>query len=97
MENNTKKICVELNEYNAELGRTVEAMLSPDYNERFRAEYYQLDARYRKLDAMLAKAHAGTLEFTLTCPVNLLEWQLEVMGHYLAILERRAILEGVSL
>lgn len=92
-----KNICVELNEPQAELGRTVKAMLSPDYKERFRAEYYQLATRHRKLDAMLAKARAGTLEFTPTCPVKLLEEQLEVMDRYLAILEYRASLEGVAL
>ena len=97
MENNVKKICVELNEYNAELGRTVEAMLSPDYKERFRAEYYQLATRRRKLRTMIDKFHAGTLEFTPKCPIEMLEDQFKVMDRYLVILEYCSFLEGVPL
>lgn len=92
-----KNICVELNEPQAELGRTVKAMLSPDYKERFRAEHRQLLIRRAKLEAMLKKMMEGTLDFTPTCPLELLNYQLGVMSEYLSILEQRAYIEGVAL
>lgn len=47
-----------------ELRDTVTMMNSPDYRERFRAEYAQMVIRYRKLDAMLKKWDEGNLDFT---------------------------------
>ena len=38
-----------------ELKDTVELMISSDYNDRFTAEYVQLDIRINKLKAMLEK------------------------------------------
>lgn len=38
-----------------ELKETVELMLSNDYKERFKAEYYQLKIRIDRLDNMLSK------------------------------------------
>ena len=35
------------------LNETVELMLSSDYKDRFKAEYYQLEYRYNKLKKML--------------------------------------------
>lgn len=92
-----KNICVELNEPQTELGRTVSMMLSPDYKERFRGEYRLLLIRRSKLETMLEKMCEGTLEFTPTCPFELLKDQLDVMSEYLSILEQRAKLEGVNL
>jgi hypothetical protein len=91
-----KNICVELNEPQAELGRTVRMMLSPDYKERFRAEYTQLLIRRAKLEDMLEKMADGTLDFTPTCPFELLKEQLDIMSEYLSILEARAKLERVT-
>ncbi|MBQ8388812.1 MAG: hypothetical protein IJX46_07805 [Clostridia bacterium] len=71
-------------------------MLSPDYKERFRAEYTQLLIRRAKLEAMLEKMVEGTLDFTPTCPFELLKEQLDVMSEYLSILEARAKIEGVT-
>ena len=42
---------------------TVDLMISPDYKERFRAEYYQLKLRYNKLKAMLKDWEDGALTF----------------------------------
>ena len=42
-------------------------MLSEDYKERFKAEYYQLVNRYKNLKAMLEKWDNGTLGFTPDC------------------------------
>lgn len=82
---------------NDPLGDTVSGMLSPDYKERFKAEYYQTKIRYTKLHNMLIKADAGTLEFTPTCPLDLLRDQKANMGKYLYCLEVRAQIEGVEL
>lgn len=80
-----------------ELKDTIEMMNSEDYKERFKAEYHQLLIRARKLMDMLEKHKAGTLPFTLTCPRELLETQLEFMAGYLGVLCVRAELEGVIL
>ena len=77
--------------------QTVEGMLSPDYKERFKAEYKQTKIRYDKLHAMLVKADAGKLEFEPTCPLDLLRRQAQAMGQYLYCLEVRAQMEGVEL
>lgn len=77
--------------------KTVSFMLSPDYKERFKAEYQQTKIRYDKLHAMLVKADAGKLEFEPTCPLDLLRRQAAAMGQYLYCLEVRAQMEGVEL
>ena len=76
-----------------ELKETIEMMQSADYKERFIAEYRQLKIRYTKLHNMLVKADAGTLDFTPTCPLDLLREQKALMG----TLEVRAQIEGVDL
>lgn len=80
-----------------ELKETIEMMQSADYKERFIAEYRQLKIRYTKLHNMLVKADAGTLDFTPTCPLDLLREQKALMGKYLYTLEVRAQIEGVDL
>ena len=68
-----------------------------DYKERMVEEYRQAKDRYDKLHKMLVKYDAGTLDFTLTCPVELLRKQAYHMGNYLNVLEIRAEIEGVAL
>ena len=68
-----------------------------DYKGRMKAEYKELKDRYNKLHKMLVKYDAGKLEFTPTCPIELLKEQAAVMGRYLYILEIRSIIEGVDL
>lgn len=80
-----------------ELKDTIEMMQSNDYKERFKAEYHQTKERYNKLHKMLTKADAGTLEFTLTCPIELLKEQKAAMGGYLYCLEIRAEMEKIDL
>ncbi len=67
------------------------------YKERMIEEYKQLKERYNKLHRLLVKYDAGTLDFTLNCPVDLLRRQAEAMWDYLYILEVRAEIEGVPL
>ena len=80
-----------------EIKDTIEMMQSADYKERFMAEYHQTKIRYEKLHKMLIKADAGTLNFTPTCPLDLLREQKANMGKYLYCLEVRAEIEGVDL
>ena len=80
-----------------ELTDTVELMISADYKDRFKAEYYQIEIRYNKLKAMCEKWDQGELDFTPTCPRALYSIQIQAMGTYLATLANRAELEGIEL
>ena len=80
-----------------ELKDTVDLMLSSDYKERFKAEYYQLEIRYNKLESMVKKWDEGKLDFTPTCPRIIYDDQLNYMRDYLRVLEERADLENVEL
>ena len=80
-----------------ELKETVELMTSTDYKERFKAEYEQVKIRFEKLKAMLDKWDNGTLEFTPTCNRGIYNFQIKVMGEYIACLETRAVIENIEL
>lgn len=80
-----------------ELKDTVDMMLSDDYKERFKAEYYQTKIRYDKLFNMVAKLKSGTLDFKPTCGVELFEKQLECMQLYICALAMRANIENITL
>ena len=79
------------------LENTVDLMLSPDYKERFIAEYFQVRIRYNKLVAMVEKWDRGELPFNPTCPRSTYDLQLSAMKDYLAVLEARAVMEGIEL
>lgn len=80
-----------------ELKETVKMMSSSDYKERFKAEYYQVVIRYQKLKAMLQKWDNGELNFNPTCPRSTYNMQIKAMTDYIAVLEARAVMEGVEL
>lgn len=80
-----------------ELKDTVDMMLSPDYKERFKAEYHQTKKRYEGLHKMCIKYEAGTLDFTPNCSLVLLKAQKMYMGNYLRCLELRAEIERIVL
>lgn len=80
-----------------DLKDTVELMNSEDYKERFKAEYVQAKIRYDKLDAMTVKYEAGTLNFTPSCPLELLKEQKKYMGNYIRTLRIRAEIEKIDL
>ena len=79
------------------LKNTVDLMLSDNYKDRFRAEYYQTKERYQCLHLMIIKYEAGTLDFQPDCPLELLKRQAKAMGEYLYVLEMRAHLEEIDL
>ena len=76
---------------------TIKLMTSDDYKKRFKAEYIQLEIRCEKLESMIEKYKAGTLDFETDCPIELLEKQLEHMREYLWLLEERSFIEGIAL
>lgn len=76
---------------------TVEMMNSPDYKERFKAEYLQLKIRMNGLSAMLDKYKAGTLDFKPSCSYELLEGQHRAMKWYADYLEARAYIEKIDI
>ena len=80
-----------------ELKETFEMMNSTDYKERFKAEYCQVVIRYRKLKAMLDKWDNGELNFNPTCPRSTYNMQINAMTDYIAVLEARAVMEGIML
>lgn len=80
-----------------ELKDTVELMNSNDYKERFKAEYLQTKIRCDKLEKMLIKYEAGTLEFTPSCDISILDDQLYYMQNYLRMLRIRAEIENIDL
>lgn len=80
-----------------ELKDTVQQMLSEDYKDRFKAEYYQVKIRYDKLVDMLDRWDKGQLLFSPTCPRELLWRQVTVMEDYMDLLIERSIAEGIDL
>ena len=80
-----------------ELKETVDLMLSPDYKERFKAEYYQVKIRHDKLMTLIKKWDNNELDFVPTCSKALLLIQAQYMEMYMEALEIRAEKEGVEL
>ena len=80
-----------------ELRDTARMMDSEDYKERFKAEYYQNVIRYKKLAAMLEKWDKGGLDFEPVCPRSTYNMQVKAMTDYIAVLEARAVMEGIEL
>ena len=80
---------------------TKDPMTSPDYRQRFFAEYWQTRIRYERLRQFIAKIGAGKATNSKfvnhDCPLDLLKKQLKSMDEYLSILEMRAIIENVDL
>ena len=76
---------------------TTKLMNSTDYRERFIAEYNQLVIRYRGLRNMLNKWDMNELEFKPTCPRSTYNMQIKAMTDYIAVLEARAVMEGIIL
>jgi hypothetical protein len=80
-----------------QLKNTIKLMLSDDFKERFKAEYYQLNKRIAGLQGMLINYKQGTLDFTPNCSYELLYTQLVYMEGYRNILEERAKIENIDL
>lgn len=81
----------------SKLPSTAVLMQSFDYKERFIAEYKQLVIRYRGLVRMVNQWDKGELSFNPTCPRSTYNSQLKAMSDYMAVLEARAVMEGIEL
>lgn len=79
------------------LSQTTDMMCSDKYDERFKAEYYQLKIRYKSLCEIINKYYNGTLAFKLSCNINILTKQVIIMQDYINILQLRAGVEGIEL
>ena len=80
-----------------ELIDTVELMNSKDYIDRFKAEYYQLDIRIKKLKIFLSKYRKNELDFTASCSYSLLYRQYKIMLYYKEYLLQRSVIENIDL
>ena len=80
-----------------ELLNTIDMMTSDDYKERFKAEYFQVLIRYKKLQNMLDTWDEGKLDFIPTCPRSTYDMQIRAMKDYIAVLEARSMMESISL
>ena len=76
-----------------ELDRTIELMLSENYQDRFKAEYYQLLIRRDKLQRLID--NWDYLSFDPVCSKVVFESQIEAMDNYLFILDHRAHIENI--
>lgn len=72
-------------------------MLSSDYKDRMKAEYYHLLNRKENLEAVLKLWDSGKLNFTPDCPRSIYDLQLRAMNDYKAVLEARAKIEKITL
>jgi len=79
------------------LSETIELMTSQNYDDRLKAEYYQLKIRMNGLYDMLLKYKRGELSFTPKCSYDLLHGQYRAMDLYLQYLVDRAEVEGIEL
>lgn len=83
------------------LGETSALMTDPDYKKRFEAEYMQTKIRYMKLKDFCNRIEVAEMTGVEApkhdCPLALLREQQKYMGQYLSVLEKRALIEGVSL
>ena len=79
------------------LKETIELMTSENYHDRFKAEYYQLVIRYKRLVKIMQMWEDGTLEFEPNCPRGTYNLQMKFMADYIAVLESRAAIEGIEL
>ena len=86
----------EVSAKNPVLASTRNMMVSPDYKERFCAEFTQDYNRFAGLLNMCEKWDKGELNFVPTCPRYIYDMQLSSMEQKLAVLLERAYLEQVG-
>ena len=77
------------------LEETIPLMLSKNYKERLKAEYYQQTIRVKRFSRFVKRAKEGKVK--LPYPWTLLEGQLRVMRSYRNIIKARLDLEGINL
>lgn len=74
-----------------------ELLLSDDYKDRFKGEYWLVATKHSKLETLLDDYYNNRLDFELTCPSNKLLEQAACMRGYWECLRERAEIEGIDL
>lgn len=74
---------------------TIPLMLSDDYRDRLKLEYFQLKFRIEKFSRFLKKAKENKVQ--LPYPWTLLAEQLKYMRSYRNVLKARIDIEGIDL
>lgn len=80
-----------------DLKDTVELMISPNWKDRFVAEYLQTKIRYEKLHKLIVKREVHKHGFDTPVPFESWKEQAYHMGLYLYELEKQAVLHGIEL
>lgn len=80
-----------------ELKDTIDLMTSPDWKDRFLAEYLQVKIRYEKLHRLIVRREVGMIDFNTSIPLESWKEQAKHMGLYLNELEKQAVLHGIEL
>lgn len=91
------KSILEAHDSLKELKEKSKEVYMEEYKQRMVNEYRELKERHTRLCAILERRRAGVLDFTLTCPVGLLEEQEKAMRAYMDVLKRRAVFEHIDL
>ena len=76
---------------------TVNLMISPDWKDRFKAEYFQTKIRYEKLHKLIVLREVGKHGFDTPIPLDSWKEQAHHMGLYLFELEKQAAIHGIDL
>lgn len=76
---------------------TVVMMNSPNYQDRFRAEYWQNEIRLEKLLNLIDKYRRNALDFEPNCDLTILQAQAKYMTAYKNVLIERADMEDIKL
>lgn len=79
-----------------ELKDTVELMLSNDWKDRLKAEYWQTKIRWVKLNSWIVKCSNDSSIFSPKCSFELIAQYIH-MYNYLCNMEKRAEISGVDL
>lgn len=74
--------------------KIINLLTSDDYKKRAIGEYYYVKDKYNKLQLMIRKREADTLDFKPNCPMKQWKLQARAMQQYLHQLEIKAELEG---
>lgn len=83
------------------LNQTIDMMRSENYQDRLRAEYWQLKLRYDRLRDLLTATKAAELMGEqlppMSSPLSVMREQCRAMEQYLRVLELRAACENINL
>ena len=80
-----------------ELKDTVGLMISPDWRDRFKAEYLQTKIRYEKLYRLISLRENGQLDFVTPIPIESWKDQEKFMRLYLCELAKQSVIHGIDL